>query len=119
MTFTLDIKTAEDKALEAAQARANAIKAECRARILSEIPETVQMNIAQAVTTYTATLLRGGTKEEAEAASGLEDADFPVAAAGRQWITAMQAECRRAIEAGAAPAWPELPKGVGDLVARL
>lgn len=103
--------------------RAKGIKAECRARILAVVPETAQMNIAQAVTTYTAERLRGATEAGAEAAAGLSDADFSTARAGRQWIAEMQAACRAmARDPGtdhtADAAWPAIPDGVAALVAR-
>jgi hypothetical protein len=117
------VVTAEARAAAAALDRAAAMRAECRRRILAAIPFEAQSNIAQAVTVYTAELVRGGTVAEAEAASGLADADLPVAGAGRRWIAGMQAACRAlATDPAADPAeeaaWPPLPEGVADLVAR-
>lgn len=110
--------TADAKAEAAAQARAVAIKGECGGLIRDQISPVAQDNIAQSVMTYTALRLRGTAEAEAQAASGMNDADFTIAAAGRGWIAAMQAECRRAIAAGDDPAWPALPDGVAELVAR-
>ena len=58
--------------------------------------------IDEFVTTFNAEVLRGATPVDALAASGLTDQDFPLVSAGRNWIAAMQAECRRAITDGRA-----------------
>lgn len=112
------VMTLEAKEAAEAEQRAKAIKSACGARIRQAISESAQTNISQAVATYTAERVRGATETHAETASGLSDADFPLVAAGRGWIAAMQAECRRAIADGDDPVWPDLPAGVADLVAR-
>lgn len=110
--------TAEAKAQTAAMARAAAIKAECRARILAVGSETTQMNIAQAGIVFTAAMLDGAPRADALAASGLREGDLSLAQGWKAWVAAMQAECRRAIETGTDPVWPEAPEGVADLATR-
>ena len=110
--------TAEQKAAEALDARATAIKAECRARILAVASEATQMNIAQAGVIYSALRADGAGERAARRAVGLNEGDLVRVAGWREWVAAMQAECRRAIQAGDAPVWPDLPEGVADLAAR-
>lgn len=110
--------TAEAKAQAAALARATAIKTECRTRILSVGSEATQMNIAQAGIVFTAAVLDGMPRADALTASGLRDGDLTLAQGWKAWVTAMQTECRRAIESGTNPVWPDLPEGVADLAAR-
>ena len=98
--------------------RATAIKAECRTRILSVGSEATQMNIAQAGIVFTAAVLDGMPRADALTASGLRDGDLTLAQGWKAWVTAMQTECRRAIESGTNPVWPDLPEGVADLAAR-
>jgi len=110
--------TAETKAQTAALARAATIKAECRARILAVGSEATQMNIAQAGIVFTAAVLDGVPRADALAASGLQEGDLDLAQGWKAWVAAMQTECRRAIEAGDDPIWPEVPEGVASLAAR-
>ncbi|MBW4972844.1 hypothetical protein KZZ08_04410 [Roseovarius mucosus] len=110
--------TAETKAQAAAFARATSIKTDCRARILAVGSEATQMNIAQAGIVFTAAVLDGAPRTVALAASGLRDGDLTLAQGWKAWVAAMQTECRRAIESGEGPVWPDLPKGVADLAAR-
>jgi hypothetical protein len=110
--------TAEAKAQAADFARATLIKTECRARILSVGSEATQMNIAQAGIVFTAVLLDGLPRADALTASGLREGDLTLAQGWKAWVAAMQAECRRAIETGDDPVWPDLPEGVADLAAR-
>jgi hypothetical protein len=110
--------TAEMKEAEALAERAAGIKAECRARILSVASESTQMNIAQAGVIYAAMRTDGATEEEARAQVGFAPGDLMLAAGWKAWVAAMQAECRRAIEAGDDPVWPDVPEGVADLAAR-
>lgn len=98
--------------------RAAAIKTECRARILAVGSESTQMNIAQAGIVFMAAVLDGVPRADALAASGLIEGDLELAQGWKAWVAAMQAECRRAIEAGGAPVWPEVPEGVAELAAR-
>lgn len=113
------IVTAEEKALSAAAARADIVKADCKRRILASLPWEVQTNVAQAVTMYTAALLRGASPKEASAQSGLQETDFPAAAAARGWIAQMQATARAlAADPTLKDAWPPLPSGVAELAAR-
>ena len=113
------IITAEEKARRSAAARAEAVKAECRQRILAHLSMEVQTNVAQAVTMHAAALLRGASPEEAGAQSGLLDEDFPVAAAARGWIAQMQATARaRAADPMLEETWPALPPGVAEMAAR-
>lgn len=110
--------TAEAKAQAAAFERATAIRTECRARILGVGSETTQMNIAQAGIVFTAAVLDGAPRADALTASGLQEGDLELAQAWKAWVAAMQAECRRAIEDGDAPAWPDVPTGVAEFAAR-
>tara|TARA_R100000935_G_C2735502_1_gene123732 strand:+ start:251 stop:574 length:324 start_codon:yes stop_codon:yes gene_type:complete len=105
-------------AAEAYAARATTIKADCRARILAVGSETTQMNIAQAGIVFMAAVLGGSPRADALAASGLIEGDLDLAQGWKAWVAAMQAECRRAIEAGDDPVWPEVPEGVAGLAAR-
>jgi len=110
--------TAEAKAQAAAFERAAALKADCRARILSVSSETTQMNIAQAGIVFTAAIINGEPRADALAASGLQEGDLDLAQGWKAWVAAMQVECRRAIETGTDPLWPEVPEGVAALAAR-
>lgn len=110
--------TAEAKAQAAALARAATIKAECRAHILAVGSEATQMNISQAGIVFAAAMLDGAPRADALAASGLAEGDLTLAQGWRAWVAAMQAECRRAIEAGDDPVWPAVPAGVAELAAR-
>ncbi|MBC7163574.1 MAG: hypothetical protein H5U15_01065 [Roseovarius sp.] len=110
--------TAGQKAAGAAEARATAIRSECRARILAVASEVTQMNIAQVGVIYAALRADGASEKAARDAVGFEPDDLTRAAGWKAWVSAMQAECRRAIRAGDAPAWPDLPEGVADLAAR-
>lgn len=110
--------TAEDKAAEAAAARASRIKAECGRRIFAIADETTQANIVQAGVVFSATLLEGATRAEALAAAGLREGDLTRAAEWRTWVAAMVDACRAAIDTGAEPVWPEVPPGAAELAAR-
>ncbi len=110
--------TAEQKAALALDARATTIKADCRARILDVASEATQMNIAQAGVIYAALRADGASEKTARGAVGFEIGDLIRAAGWKAWVSLMQAECRRAIRAGEAPVWPDLPEGVADLAAR-
>jgi len=110
--------TAEQKAAQALDARATTIKADCRARILDVASEATQMNIAQAGVIFSAAMLSGAPRAYALGQAGLQDGDLELAEAWRAWVAEMQAECRRAIRAGEAPVWPDLPEGIADLAAR-
>lgn len=118
MTFTLNIKTAEDITAEAEALRAKSSKAECRARILDAVDEAEQANIAQAGVLYAAMRADGVAAAEARAAVGFAEGDLATAGAWKGWVAAMQAECRRAIADGDDPVWPALPDGVAELAAR-
>jgi hypothetical protein len=110
--------TAKSKAQFSAITRATEIKTACRARILSVGSEATQMNIAQAGIVFTAVLLDGLPRADALTASGLREGDLTLAQAWKAWVAAMQTECRRAIETGTDPIWPDLPQGVAELAAR-
>ena len=105
MTFTLEIKTAEDKATEAQEALRQTARRECRRRILEVADETAQINLASAV-----------------AAGQLSDAELASYRAGLGWLTAMRGTWARLAAAGKDPAddgnWPEVPDGVKALFAR-
>lgn len=118
MSFQLDITTPEEKAAEAALARAMAIKAECRDRILAVGSEATQMNIAQAGVIYAAMRSDGADEATARAAVGFEVGDLTRAGEWKAWVSAMQAECRRAAMGGDDPVWPPVPEGVANLAAR-
>ena len=97
------IITAETRAAEAVALRAEACKAECRARIFAVADATAQMNLAAA------------------AAAGGLDADQMLAyRSGLDWIAAMRVACQTLIADGAADAsddatWPAIPDGVTAL----
>jgi len=91
--------TAEDIAAQEALATASAIKAECRALILSVVDETAQANLLAAV-----------------AVGGLTEAQLETFASGVAWIAAMRAECAARIGGGGG-AWPAVPTGVAELAA--
>ncbi|ARE84934.1 hypothetical protein KZZ08_17140 [Roseovarius mucosus] len=110
--------TAEAKTLADNFARAALIKTDCRSRILFVGSETTQMNIAQAGIVFMAAVLGGSPRADALAASGLIEGDLELAQGWKAWVAAMQAECRRAIETGDDPLWPEVPEGVAGLAAR-
>jgi hypothetical protein len=112
------VMTAQELAARDMAACAATIKAECRARILAVGSEATQMNIAQAGIVFTAAMLDGVPRADALAASGLIEGDLELAQGWRAWVAAMQAECRRAIEAGSDPIWPAVPEGVAELAAR-
>ncbi|KJS43404.1 MAG: hypothetical protein VR71_10510 [Roseovarius sp. BRH_c41] len=110
--------TAEAKAQAAAFERATAIRTECRARILGVGSETTQMNIAQAGILFSTAILNGAVRVDALALAGLIEGDQERAVAWTAWRKAMQAECRRAIEDGDVPVWPDVPTGVAEFAAR-
>ena len=87
----------------------------------------MQIDFAQAVTAETkaqaaalarATSIKTDCRTRILAASGLRDGDLTLAQGWKAWVAAMQTECRRAIDSGEGPVWPDLPKGVADLAAR-
>ncbi len=90
--------TAQDRATRNDTARAARIKAACAARITAVLDDRTLLNIQGAAILGT-----------------LKKPDMDVFRAGRGWIAAMQAECRRAIAAGDSPSWPEAPAGLSDL----
>jgi hypothetical protein len=105
MTMQMTIRTAADRAVEAA-ARARAIaSAECRRRILAVASESTQMNLASAA-----------------AAGLLDEADLAAYRAGLGWVAAMRATWAPLAEAGADPAddaaWPACPPEAAALAAR-
>ena len=110
--------TAEDKAAETAQVRADQIRADCRAAILSVLSEKAQINAGNTASAYAAKIARGRSKKRAEKETGLTEQDLDVIEAGFQWIAAMQAECGRAIASAEEPSWPEVPDGLAELAAR-
>lgn len=105
MTFSLEIETAEDLAAQAQEARAEAIRAECRRRILAVMDETVQMNMA------------------ADAAAGRFDENARKAyGAALAWRDAMRARARefrqgRPGDFTIDAAWPVPAPAVADLAA--
>ena len=105
MTFTLDIKTAEDKGAEALQAAKEAARSECRRRILDVVDETAQINLAAAV-----------------AAGLLSEEELSIYRAGLGWVAQMRAAWAAMAEAGQDPAedanWPAVPPGAAELAAR-
>jgi len=105
MTFTLDIKTAEDRAAEALEAAKDAARAECRRRILDAVDETAQINLAAAV-----------------AVGLLSDEELSIYRAGLGWVARMRAAWGPIAEAGKDPAddanWPAPPPGAAELAAR-
>jgi len=97
------IITAQDKAAQAAQARASSIKTECKARILAVCNEVVQINLAAAAAA-------GRLSPDQQAAFG----------AGLQWIEDMRAACAaRIADTATDPSeradWPPVPVGVAEL----
>lgn len=110
--------TAEDKAQRAQEARLLAAKAECRCRIVAVIDEITQMNLTNALLAHDAVRLRGGTQADAEAASGLTEAEAETVLAARRWIAAMRDVASDAGGDPAAVSWPAPPEGLEALAAR-
>ena len=102
MTFTLTIKTAAERAEEAAKLERAAAKAECARRITAVADIVTQTNLLAASQT--------GQLSEAEQATFL---------AGHQWIRAMQAVWPLLVETGADirddANWPPVPAGAVEL----
>lgn len=97
----LEIRTAADKAADAAEARARAVKAECRTRILAVLDQ------------YTVSNIQG-----AALAGELDAVEMETFRAGRAWVAAMLTACRAATGTGEDPVWPDVPAGVSALAAR-
>lgn len=87
--------TAEAKAAAVLEARAAALKGECRRRITAIFDMPTQINMA---------------------AQG-DAVDMPDIKRAQKWIRAMRMACRAAI-AGEEPVWPEAPAGARELAAR-
>lgn len=112
------IKTAADIAAARAAARAQSLKADCRARILSVASANAQANITQAGARYAAMRADNADQPRSMAAAGFIEGDMARVAELTAWIRSMQVACRTAIETGADPDWPEPSQDVRDLVAR-
>ncbi|GGO59984.1 hypothetical protein SAMN05444398_110131 [Roseovarius pacificus] len=118
------IISAGDAADRRLAAHRDAVKAECRRRILSALPFEVQTNIAQAIASHANALASGLDPDGAEAALGLLAEDIAGAAATRDWIARMRAACAELGTDPHAPyrddtAWPTLPASVAALAARV
>lgn len=105
MTFSLSIKTAEDKSAEAAEARTALVKAACKSRIYAVASAEAQMNIIGA-----------------QAAGEFDAAQQATYAASVQWIADMRAACAAIIDdPDLDPAddanWPACPAAVVALAA--
>lgn len=110
--------TAEDKAAQAHADRARQIKSACRSALLAVVNESAQANIAQAGTLYAAMRVDGVPEAEARAEVGFQPGDLVSAGAWNVWRGHMLTECRRAIEDGDDPVWPDVPAGVAEMAAR-
>ena len=102
----LTIKTADDLAAEQQARRAQAIKAEARARIVAVASEMAQINLASAA-----------------AAGLLSAADLATYQAGLIWIADTRAAAAaliadRQADWRAEAAWPPVPLGLAALAAR-
>lgn len=98
-------------AAAAAAAHVASVKSACSGRIYAVMSDATQKNFAAygaaiALTAATGTL------------SPAQSADAATLQAAREWVEAMLAASRHAIETGAAPVWPSLPDGVEALAAR-
>lgn len=104
MTFTLTIKTAEDRAQEGKMARRNACAGECRRRIIAVVGETNQINISGAA-----------------AAGLLSEADLMIYTNSLLWIAEMRAAWAPLAASTADftddALWPPVPDGVRALYA--
>ena len=105
MTFSLEIETADEVAAQVQEARAGAIRAECRRRILAVMDETAQMNLA------------------ADAAAGrFDEAGGRAYGAALVWRDAMRARARefrqgRPGDFTSDAAWPAPAPAIADLAA--
>lgn len=100
-----------------------AIKAECKRRILAVADAETQQNIAQAGILYSAFRLNGVTEENALAQSGLIAGDMTTAAAFRGWVAQMSEAAGVLIGAQDTTFkddshWPAVPDGVLELSGR-
>lgn len=116
-TYSLPEPTPAEIAAEA-KAHADAIKAECSARILAVADERTQGNIAQAGVIYLSLRDTGMSVDDARAAASLKDGDLERAAHWKQWVTQMQDHCRALITGTTTDDWPAVPAGVVDLAKR-
>ena len=105
MTFTLDIKTSEEKAVEALEQAREVSKREARRRILAVADETAQINLAAAV-----------------AAQVITAEELAAYRAGLAWVAGMRAAWGPMADAGLDPSddanWPAVPAGVAELAGR-
>lgn len=97
MTFSLSIKTVEDKQAEAALARGAALKAETRNRIYAVVDAPTQASILAA-----------------HMAGNLTTAEIDIFRDGQAWIEATKKAARDATKSGNNPVWPEVPAGVKE-----
>lgn len=110
--------SAQDRAAQAAEARATRIKAECGDRILAVSSIEAQINAMQASSIFSAAILGGADRADALASAGLMEGDLGLAEAWAAWVSAMRTECQRAIAEGGDPAWPDVPAGVPEFAER-
>lgn len=104
MTFTLDIRTAEDLAAKAAGERSDRVKAECARRILAAADLPAQANLHGAASA-------GGLPPDQETAH----AKF------LEWVAGMRSACRaiiadRMLDPAMDENWPICPDAVRLLV---
>lgn len=105
MAFSLQIKTAQDKADEALAARTAQVNAECTRRIYAVVDQYAQSNLTGAA-----------------AAGLLAQADFDTYKLGLAWIADMRAACDplyadATLDPAADAHWPAVPAGVAELAA--
>lgn len=100
------------------RARAEAIKADCAARILAVADERTQGNIAQAGVIYTAMRVNEVPEDIALAQAGFVAGDLTIAAAFQSWRNAMLTHCRALIAETTTDDWPAVPAGVVELAKR-
>ena len=91
--------TAEDRAAALAETRAATIRRACGLKIEAAAPRHARENLLAAAL-----------------AGALTPGEMAAHAALRDWIGAMQAECRRAITGGTEPHWPDPPEEASALV---
>lgn len=87
--------TAQEKATQAAQMRAAALKKECENEIKGILDDNTVKNM------FGAKMLGNLTADEET-----------VFAAGQAWVMNMILECRRAVADGDDPVWPAVPDGL-------
>lgn len=115
--------TPQIKAAQAAVAHKEAVKSQCKQRILALFPVEAQQNIVQAMAFHMLEVGSVAARAGESAPTRLTEADIALALQGQGWIASMQTTCR--ILAAdpdanlyADDVWPVLPEGLPGLIAR-